>query len=192
MNPRARQVADACAALDRRAFLRGLGMAAAAGLVPVGCGSAPSRFAPSPDLALRQLTPRTYAVLTAAAERVVGPRGEALIRTRVVDPGAHADAFLASAPAFAPPLSQALLALEFGVWPLLEKVRPFTTLDDAGRERVLSELVGSGLALKRMLFSGVRAIALLGFYAAPEGRALTGFPSPGVTIEDAMNYPLEA
>jgi hypothetical protein len=192
MNAHAQQVASACAALDRRAFLRGVGVAAAVGMFPLGCGSAPSRFAPPPGRVLHQLTPRTYAVLNAAAEPIVGPQGAALIRARSVDPAARADAFLASAPAFAPPLSQALLALEFGVWPLLGKVRPFTALEEAGREQLLSELAGSRLALKRMLFSGVRAIVLLGFYTAPEGRALTGLPAPGVTIEDAMTYPLEA
>ena len=65
------------AALDRRGFLRLVGLAAGAGLLPAGCRSAPEAYAPPPDLALRVLTPRGYAVLTAAAERVVG--GEAFI-----------------------------------------------------------------------------------------------------------------
>ncbi len=193
--PGIQDVARVCAALDRRAFLRGLGLAAGAGLLPTGCDDAPGQFAPAPDQELLHLTPRSYAVLTAAAERIVGGRGADWIRSRQVDPGAHADAFLAAAPAFAPPLEQALLALEFAVFPLIGKLRPFTSLSEAGRDAVLSELAGSRLELKRMLFGGVRAISLLGFYSARETHALIGYPDPdqvgGATIRDAMTYPLD-
>jgi hypothetical protein len=193
--PDIREVARVCAALDRRAFLRGLGLAAGAGLLPTGCDGAPRHFAPAPGQELRHLTPRTYAVLTAAAERIVGGRGADWIRSRQVDPGAHADAFLATAPEFAPALGQALLALEFGVFPLIGKLRPFTSLGEAGRDAVLSELAGSRLLLKRMLFGGVRTLSLLGFYSARETHALIGYPDPDragdATIQDAMTYPLD-
>ena len=184
---------DLCA-LDRRAFLRWVGAAAGAGLLPSGCGGAPPRLAPPPGLELRFLTPRGYAVLTAAAQRVVGPRGAALIEQRAVDPGAAVDRFLASAPALADPLSRALWVLEFGVFPLLGKWRPFSALGGEAQDAILAELMGSRLALKRMLFKGVKSLALFGFYADPAGHAAIGYPvgggPGGAGVEDAMSYDL--
>ncbi len=156
-----RELEFAAAQLSRRAFLRWVGAAAAAGALPAGCGDAPQAFAPPPGLALHALTPRSYAVLSAAAERVVGAPGAERVRSRAVDPARHADEFLAPSPALASVIQQALLALEFGFFPLLGKLRPFTQLDAAGRDRILNELMTSRLALKRLVFKGVRSLALL-------------------------------
>jgi hypothetical protein len=129
-------------------------------------------------------------VLNAAAARIVGPAGAALVAAGSIDPGLRADAFLAGAPALVAPLEQALLALEFAVWPLVGKLRAFTALAPEAQDAVLAELAGSRFATKRRIFGGVRAVALLGFYAAPEARALTGYPvgaaRPAATIADAM------
>ena len=184
------EVARAVDALDRRGFLRLAGAAAAVGLLPGGCGGVPPPFAPGPDAALSALSPRAYATLTAAAVQLVGPPGAALIERREVDVGRLADALLARNPSLAPPIGQALTVLEFGVWPLLPKLRPFTALDGAGRDAVLRDLSASSLSLKRALFGGVRALALTAFYGAAPARALTGYPGPfgagGVGIADAM------
>lgn len=186
-----RELAEALAGLDRRGFLRWVGIAAGAGLLPTGC-SAPESLAPPDALALRFLTPRTYAVLNAAAQAVVGPEGGALIDARAVDPGARAEAFLASAEPLAGPLRQALLALEFGVYPLLGKLRPFTALDSDGRAAILAELMTSRWSLKRLLFKGVKSVALLAFYGDPASHAGIGYPAapgrPGPTIQDALRY----
>lgn len=172
------------AALDRRGFLRLAGLAAGAGLLPAGCTDAPPGLAPPPDLALQWLSPRGYAVLTAATARVAGPGGAALIARGELQPGRSGERFLAESPHLAAPLGQALLVLEFGVWPLLGKLRPFTALDDAGRDAVLRELVTSRLALKRRLFGGIRSVALLCFYGALAEQRPPGF-GLGAIPEDA-------
>jgi hypothetical protein len=180
------------AALDRRGFLRLAGVAAAAGLLPSGCGAAPAALAPPPGLALHHLTPRTYAVFTAAAARVVGPAGAERIASRRLEPGARAEAFLAGAPSLAGALRQALLVLEFGAPPLLWKLRPFTALAPAAQDAILHELMGSRLALKRQLFAGVRSLALFACYADPTSREWMEYPferpHPGADIEAAHRY----
>lgn len=181
------ELAQAAAALDRRAFLRLAGIAAAAGLVPVGCGDGQ---APAEGTTLQLLSPRQYGTLTAAAARLVGPRGAALIRDRTVDPAASADALLARSPLVGGLVAQALTVLEFGVWPLLPKLRPFTALGGDGQDAVLHDLMTSSMALKQALFGGVRGIVMGAFYGHPATQALTGYPGPfglgAVTIADAM------
>jgi hypothetical protein len=177
-------------ALDRRGFLRLAGLAAATGLLPTGCGDVPRKFAPPPGLELEFLTPRSFAVLTAATARVAGPAGAEQIARGELQPGRAAESFLAGAPDLAGPLGQALLALEFGFWPLLGKLRPFTGLSDSGRDRVLHELMASHLGLKRLAFNGIRSVALLCFYGSlaegrPAGFGLGEIP-PDVSIAQAM------
>jgi hypothetical protein len=171
--------------LGRRQVLRAVGVLAAGGLLPTGCATAPP-----PGVRLRALTPRTYAVFTAAAMRIVGPRGAALVADRTVDVGALADEWLARTPPLAAPLGQALLLLEFGPWPLLGKLRPFTRLEPAGQDAVLAECMTSRLETKRALFRGIRSLVFLTFYGSTATRALTGYPGPfgtgRVTIADAM------
>jgi hypothetical protein len=138
----------------------------------------PERWQPGPDVRLRVLSPRAYATFAAAAARIVGPSGAVMIERRTVDVAAAADALLARAPALAGPMAQALAVLEFGVWPLVAKVRPFTRLDARAQDAVLDDLVRSRLALKRQLFAGVRSLALLTFYTQPQSRAVSGYPGP--------------
>jgi hypothetical protein len=176
--------------LERRTVLRLFGVVAAAGALPAGCTGLPDAFTPGQGAALRTLSARSYAVLTAAAQRIVGPAGAPLIASRTVDVGRLADAWLARTPVLAAPVAQALTLLEFGTWPLLGKVRPFTALDDAGRDRVLAECMTSRLEVKRSVFRGVRSLVLLAFYGHPASRAAIGYPGPfgsaTVTIADAM------
>lgn len=183
-------LARAASALDRRGFLRLAGVATPAGLLPGGCGGVPPPFSPGGDVTLAALSPRAYATLTAAATRLVGPAGAALIARREVDVGRLADDLLARNPALEAPIGQALAVLEFAVWPLLPKLRPFTSLDAAGQDAVLDDLAASGVSLKRALHGGVRALALTAFYGAPAARSLTGYPGPfggaGVGVADAM------
>ena len=172
------ELAHAAATLDRRAFLRLVAVATAAGLLPSGCGKVPAALAPSPDRTLAVLSPRAYATFTAVALRVIGPAGAELILARTIDVGATADAWLARTPGLATPITQALGVLEFGVWPLVSKVRPYTTLDVDAQDRVLDDLMRARLDLKGAIFQGLRALSLLSFYSAPASRALTGDPGP--------------
>jgi hypothetical protein len=186
----AHELAAAGTVLERRTFLRLTGVVLGTGLFPSGCSGVPAALAPPADATLVVLTPRAYATFTAAAMRLVGPAGSALVADRRVDVGRLADAWLAHTSALAAPLGQALLLLEFGVWPILGKVRPFTALDGDAQDAVLAECMTSRLETKRAVFRGVRSLALLVFYGAPATRPLTGFPGPfgngTVTIADAM------
>jgi hypothetical protein len=110
--------------LGRRRFLRTVGVLAGAGLVPTGCGSAPASLAQPPSAVLHALSPRTYAVFTAAAMRMVGPLGARRSSPRARSTSACSPTRGSSARRCSRgPLAQALLVLEFGVWPLTSKVR---------------------------------------------------------------------
>ena len=180
----------AAAALDRRAFLKAAGAVAAAGLLPAGCGGVPDLLAPPPDLRLAALSRRAYATVNSVGARIVGPQGAALIERRTVDVGALADQLLARNPVLAGLLSQGLAVLEFGVWPLVAKFRPFTSLSAEARDRVLADLAGSHFETKRELFGAVRALVFSTFYGAPATRLLSGYPGPfgfgRVTIADGL------
>jgi hypothetical protein len=189
-------LARALSVLDRRGFLRLAGGAAAAGLLPAGCGDTPPDLAPPADVTPRVLTPRTWATFQAAALRVVGPAGRERIHAAGVPLARRADERLAGLPALAGLVQQALLALEFGVWPLVGKLRPFTALDDAGRDAVLAGLMTARWDLSRALFQGVRSLTWLAWYADPESHALLRYPGPfggaGVSVADAMTYDVES
>lgn len=172
------ELSRAAAMLDRRAFLRLAAVAAAAGLLPSGCAKVPAVLAPPADLALTVLSPRAYATFTAVATRVIGPQGAKLIASRTIDVGAAADAWLVRTPALAGPLTQALAVVEFGVWPILRKVRPFTALEGTAQDLVLDDLMRSRVDLKASIFQGIRALSLLSFYSSAASRTLTGYPGP--------------
>jgi len=188
-------LAEALAPLDRRAFLRLAGAALTGALAPTGCARAvPAWMRPPPELALRALSERGYSVLAAATARLVGGTGADWIVEGRLRPAATADAWLASTPALAGPLAQGLAVLEWAVFPLVGKLRPFTALDPEAQDAVLAELMTSRVGLKRDLFRGLRSVAYLTFYADPAVRPLIGHPGPfgrgAVSIADAMTYEL--
>jgi hypothetical protein len=172
------EIIRAACVLDRRSFLKiSLGLATA-GLGSMGCRGVAPELAPPPGTALSVLGPRSYATFTAAAMRIVGPAGAAMIAARRIDAGTGADRWLARTPALAGPVSQALMLLEIGLWPLVAKVRPFTALEGDAQDRVLVDLMESRLDLKRAVYQGVRALAMLSVYSAPESRVLSSYPGP--------------
>ncbi len=173
MTPAERAVVRDLATLDRRAFLRLAGTAAALGILPVACAGATD---PTPGLLV--FTPRAYATFNAAASRIVGPRGAELIRAREVDPARAADDFASRNPSIAATLAAALAVLEWAPWPLVPKLRPFTSLDGSSQDHVLDALMRSRIDLFRDVFKGVKSLAVLMFYASPATRTLTGFPGP--------------
>jgi hypothetical protein len=189
MSGHEQEAARALARLDRRAFLRIMGGLAAAGLLPAGCGGVPPGLAPPPGRTLAALSPRGYATFQAFAARLVGPElGGAIVR-RELDPAADADAWVAGRPELARVLGQGLTLLEWGVWPLLPKLRPFTSLDPAGQDRVIEDLLRSRMDLKRDLYRGLKSLASLVVYGDPVVRARLGHPGPfdAAGIARAMN-----
>lgn len=168
----------ALARLDRRAFLRLAAGAAAVGLLPTGCRGVPEHLAPAAPAALKVLSPRAYATFQALAMRLGGPPVAAAVEARRIDPALAADAWVARLPALGGALSQGLALLEWGVWPLLPKGRPFTALGGAAQDRVIASLVHSRLDLKRDLYRGLKGLATLVVYADPAARVWTGEPGP--------------
>jgi hypothetical protein len=194
LDPRAsEELAAALAPLTRRRFLALGGAVAAAGLLPTACTPGrPAWQLPPKERALRNLTPRQYAVLAAAIARLVGGAGAAWIAEGRVAPAATADAWLDSQPGLAGALGSGLLLVELGVWPLVAKLRPFTALGGEEQDAVLADLAASELGLKRTLWRGLRTIAFLTFYADPAARPLIHHPGPfgrgPVAIADAMRW----
>ncbi len=172
------RVENALSALDRRTFLRLAGAITAAGSWPLGYPRARSELGTPPEVALRHLTPRTYAVFQAAAVRLLGPEPAELIQRGVVNPAGIADAWLSRLPHLAPPLRAGLLVLEFTPFPLVRKLRPFTALSPSGQDNVLADLMCSSLDWKRTLFKGIKSFACLTFYSAAPSRALSRYPGP--------------
>src|SRR5690606_332126 len=115
-------------------------------------------------------SPRAYATFQAFAIRLVGPRAAAAIADREVDPAATADAWVARLPELGPVLGQGLAFLEWGPWPLLPKLRPFTALDGASQDRVIGALLRSRMALKRDLYKGLKSLATLVVFGDPSMR----------------------
>lgn len=171
-------VERALAPLDRRGFLRLAGAIAATGLLPSGCGAVPASLAPPPDRVLAVLTPRAYATFQAFSMRLVGPRLGAEIAARGLDPAGVADAWVARQPALGAVLGQGLAVLEWSVWPLLPKWRPFTALAGEGQDRVVKDLLASRWDWKRDLYRGLESLATLAVYSDPAARALIGDPGP--------------
>jgi hypothetical protein len=171
-------VENALSALDRRAFLRLAGAVTATSAWPLGCLRAKGELGPPPEVALRQLTPRTYAVFQAAAVRLLGPGPAELIQRGVVNPAGIADVWLSRLPHLAPPLRAGLLVLEFTPFPLVRKLRPFTALSPSAQDNVLADLMCSSLDWKRTLFKGIKSFACLTFYSAGPSRAFSGYPGP--------------
>ncbi|MEN8183493.1 MAG: twin-arginine translocation signal domain-containing protein [Myxococcota bacterium] len=186
---------SAALSLDRRRFLQAAGALAALGLLPTGCRPLPAQLAPPQGLRLGVLTPRSYATFGAASARLVGPEGGRLIGLGGIEPARTLERWLQRLPETAPLVQQALLLLEFGVFPLVGKLRPFTSLGGDAQDAVLAELMSSRFAWKRAVFGGIRSFAFLTFYADPASRTLTGYPGPfggaGATIADAMRYDSE-
>lgn len=180
--PASASAREALARLDRRGFLRLAGGLAAAGLLPTACGGdgpqLPAVLTPPRALELESLSPRGYATFQAFAMRLAGPRAAASIAARELDPAAAADRWVARLPALAGALSDGLTLLEWGVWPLLPKLRPFTALEGAAQDRVIENLLRSRVALKRDLYRGLKSLATLVVYTDPAARAWTGHPGP--------------
>lgn len=182
--------------LSRRRFLALVGAMGASGLLPAGCGSGAPPLPEALVASLRTFSPRSYRVFNAVAQRLVGEPGAALIRDGRVDPAHTSDVWLARTPALGERLHQALLLLEFGIHPLIAKLRPFTALDGAAQDAVLDDLMRASLDFKRDLFKGLKSSICLAFYSDPETRALVSYPGPfgggQFSIQEAMIYQLES
>jgi len=85
---------------------------------------------------------------------------------------------VARLPALGGALAQGLVVLEWGVWPLLPKWRPFTGLAGVAQDRVFENLQQSRSNWKQDLYHGLKSLGMLVIYAQPQARTLVGRPGP--------------
>lgn len=158
--------------LHRRGFLRALGVAAAAGVLPVGCGGAARR----------------HALLHALTARIAGPAAADAIARGAVDPAEVAAAWLARMGPLADALGAALAVLEWGVWPLVPKWRRFSALAPGEQDAVLAHLRDGRWSVQRQLFAGVKTLCLLAWYSQPASHEAIGYPGPFADVSAAMTW----
>ncbi len=162
----------AIAELDRRGFLRLGAAAAAAGLLPLGC------LAP----------PRRERVVEALVRRIAGPAAASAIDAGRLDPAAALAPWLAGLGSLADTLEMGLAALEWGVWPLLPKLRPFSALDGGAQDELLASLRDSRFNPRRQIFVAAKLVACVAWYSGPESDPLVGYPGPFAGPGAAMTW----
>ena len=185
-----RQALAALAALDRRAFLRLAGLAAAAGVLPTGCGDVrrPARSTAGSPAALSH----------AAHLRRLHGRGRAHRRTRrrAADRGAAPRSRCARRglprerpERSRPPCARRCSCSSSACRRCSRSCAPSRALAGEAQDAILRELMASRFATKRLLFGGVRSLALLACYGDAASREWIDYPpaSPraGADIEAA-------
>jgi hypothetical protein len=163
--------------MKRRSFL-GVGLWGGALLAAGGAGLQlwPTLRRHAPVKPLQVVDEREFAILAAAAERIVAQPG--------LDPVAIAhgvDATLAFGPPEAGADFRKLLGLlESGLAGLLldGRARPFTRLAPAAQDATLLAYRDSRIALRRSGYHALRNLCLGAYYADPSTWAGIGYPGP--------------
>lgn len=146
---------------------------------------------PLPADGLLVFTAGQFAVLDAVSRRMVRPRkgwpsvdevGVARAADRIasrVEPSAQKE------------LRQLLGLFENGLAGFLfgGRTRPFTRLDGAGQDRVLTEWRDSRLAVRRTGYAALRTLVLAGYYQSPSVWPAVGYPGPPGIFQDAPSLP---
>lgn len=135
---------------------------------------------PKPKRSFQIIAPRDVAFLDAAAE-VFFPPGEGMPLSGLeADLPGYADDYLAQLPIQKRRLILALFTLfEQGplLWPArgVGAFRRFSSLDPEQRVRVMQGWSESRLFLRRMAFSALKAVLILGYLGRPESLSSLGF-----------------
>jgi hypothetical protein len=182
IDERAAALAALRADLTRRRFLQtGLGGAlllAFGSVLPTGC----ARYSAT-EHELKFLTRKEYAVVTAAAVRILGLADEAR-----EDIGGFIDGLLADLP----PTSQSqarlmLRVVEHGTHLFDLKPRRFTRLSAAEQDAYLRGWMESTLGARRIIFRALKTLAALGYYAQTSSFAAVGYDGPWLGRVDATS-----
>lgn len=170
--------------LTRRRLLQtGLGGAlllAVGALLPSGC----ARYTP-PERSLRFLTRKEYAIVTAAAVRILGLSDDA--REEI---GGFIDGLLAELP----PTSQGqarlmLRVFEHGTHLFDLKPRRFTRLGAAEQDVYLRGWMESTLGARRVIFRALKTLAALGYYAQTSSFDEIGYDGPWIgRVEGSSSF----
>ncbi len=168
--------------LTRRRLLQtGLGGAlvlAFGSVLPTGC----ARYSET-ERELKFLTRKEYAVVTAAAVRILGLGDEA--RDEI---GGFIDGLLVDLP----PTSQSqarlmLRVVEHGTHLFDLKPRRFTRLAPAEQDAYLRGWMESTLGARRIIFRALKTLAALGYYAQTSSFAGVGYDGPWLGRVDAAS-----
>ncbi len=164
--------------LSRRRFLQSaLGLTAGwlAGSVPLS-GCAPVRY---PDRALHFLTPKEWAILDAASNRLI-PRLPGKVGASDLQVASAVDRLFATAsPRLRSDLKQLLNSLEDLAW-LNLRFQPFTAMDGPEQDAYLTSWERSPLGLQRQGFIALSKISAMLFYMDPDSWPQIRYPGPWI------------
>jgi len=167
-------------AVSRRRFLKGTlaGSALIAGsaLLPAGC----AKYDP-PGGSLHVLDQKEFAVLQAAADRIVGEPLAGEPAASDVNVAAQFDALLAWAPAeVQTQVKQMLQIFEHGTQLFLFSFSRFTELSETEQDNYITTWMESGLAFRKTVFWAMKKICFAFYYATPAVWPSINFDGPWV------------
>ncbi|HVN84456.1 MAG TPA: gluconate 2-dehydrogenase subunit 3 family protein [Candidatus Binatia bacterium] len=164
--------------IDRRRFLKG----SAAGLVLLGAGSLlPSGCTayPKPKTPLQFFSAKEYAVVNAAAERLLGATGQVGAGEEQIDIAGRLDAWLLTWDLDAQQQLRLMLRVfEHGTSLFDLQRKRFTRLSALDQDRYLDGWMRSTLGARRTVFRALKALASAGFYGAAPAWANIGYDGP--------------
>ncbi len=118
-------------------------------------------------------------ILTRIAERMVYSGDPAAPGVRDIATIATIDALCAGLPpAVSEPLPLALRLFEYGPFLFDLSFARFTRMSDAAQDTSLHGWMTSRFALRRLAFTGLRNLCMLGYYSQPETWPLIGYQGP--------------
>jgi len=153
-------------------------------VLPTGC----ARYSPT-ERELRFLTRKEYAVVTAAAVRILGLPDED--RENI---GGFIDGLLADLPPTSQTQARLMLrVVEHGTHLFDLKARRFTRLTPADQDAYLRGWMESTLGARRIIFRALKTLAALGYYAQTTSFAAIGYDGPWLgRVEAASAFTHEA
>lgn len=173
---------DAVGAFSRRRLLKGsLVGAALLALGGVGLAAWPTRRGAPPSAPLRVLTEDEHAILAAVARRICPEPGPDVPGPDAVEVALKADRLLERAdPEAVAGLKSALALFENGLVGALfvERVQPFTHLDEGQQDGVLVAWRDSSVALRRTVFRALASLTGSIYYGDPATWPGIGYGGP--------------
>ena len=166
------------AQFDRRRFLTGgvsgVALLAVGTLLPAGC-----RSYPTPDADLRIFDATEYAIMNAAAARLLGVPGRVGSDSGQIDVAANVDRLVSAWDVEAQRQLRTMLRLfEHGTYLFDLQRKRFTRLSAEQQDLYLRGWMSSTLGVRRTVFRAIKALASLGFYPDPRVWRRLGYDGP--------------
>lgn len=164
--------------MDRRRFLKGsvsgITLLGLGSLLPAGCKSYPK-----PAVSLRFFNSREYAIMNAAAERLMGASGVVGSSAEQIDVAAHVDALVADWDSEAQGQLRIMLRVfEHGTYLFDLQRKRFTRLSAGQQDQYLAGWMNSTLGARRIVFRALKTLAAGGFYQDPRVWPRIGYEGP--------------